>query len=504
LAAGLSPFPPRGGGAGGEGEPTAIQAPAKTAAPPATRLVVYTVLVGAKEALANPLALLPPGSRSDLELDFVCLTDNPRLRSPVWRIELLPGGHLPAEKLSRRPKTMPHEYFPDAEFSLYIDNTVAFKRLPQRSDLVAGPAGGPVFRAFQHPNRKDLREEATVIAMLGYDDVDVVCRQLDFIGRTYPLESFQPLTTATVLLREHHHDSVRGVGQTWWETFLAFSKRDQLSLNFALRQWGVQVHALEGDPDDNAFVFWNSNPLSHRVSAAFDAPRYAWAHRHDPAARQDPRGHFLAHGQGDDFAWRRASQLFEYVCHAKGSSLGHTVPPRRGVAPAIENTLQGLRRPDLRFLIARLRGVDARYAFDDTELDAASDAVAMYFSPARGTRTDLSPADLLPAATAGYAAPADPYDLLLLLGPSAELLAAAIDRLQPVLRRERGSLVAVLSTPMAPLQAAVLEEWLGARLGQVVLASLNESRHDDLRIALANTVVTFTWGLLPAPAREAS
>jgi len=37
-----------------------------------------------------------------------------------------------------------------------------------------------------------------------------------------------------------------------------------------------------------------------------------------------------------------------------------------------------------------------------------------------------------------------------------------------------------------------------------VLASLNESRHDDLRIALANTVATFTWGLLPAPAREAS
>jgi len=499
-------------GAGGSGSLGAGE-PARPAPPPAAaespqpaaveagrpRLVVYTVLVGSKEPLADPLRLLPPGAGTDLDLDFVCLTDNPALRSPTWRVELIPGGHLPPEKLSRRPKTLPHEYFPDAACSLYVDNTVAFKRLPCRSDLQpAGRApGAPLFRAFLHPNRKDLREEATVIAMLGYDDVDVVCRQLDFVARTYPLDSFHPLTTATVLLREHHHEHVRGVGQTWWETYLAFSKRDQLSLNFALRQWGVGVQPLAGDPDDNDFVHWESSPLQHRVSAAFDATRYAWIHRADAAARRDPRSHFLAHGSGHDFAYRRTSQLFEYVCHAQRSSLGHFVAPRRSVAAVLDNVFAPLARPGLRFLIAAVHGSRGPCAFSDEELAAACDAVAMYFSPARGTRLDLTPADLGPEAGGAYGVPAEPYELAVVLGCEAEQLAHAVARLLPLLRADKATTVAVLSTPMAPLQAAVLEQWLGTATGSITVSALNESRHDDLRIALANTVATFAWGLLP-------
>ena len=502
-------LPPAAGGSGslGSGEPAPSTSPPVTAeiaqttaaAAARTRLVVYTVLVGSKEALADPLRLLPPGAGTDLDLDFVCLTDNPALRSDVWRVELIPGGHLPPEKLSRRPKTLPHEYFPDAAWSLYVDNTVAFKRLPCRSDLQpAGRApGAPLFRAFLHPNRKDLREEATVIAMLGYDDVDVVCKQLDFVSRTYPLESFHPLTTATVLLREHHHEHVRGVGQTWWETFLAFSKRDQLSLNFALRQWGVSVQPLAGDPDDNDFVHWESNPLQHRVSAAFDATRYAWLHRDDPAARRDPRGHFLAHGSGHDFPYRRASQLFEYVCHAQRSSLGHFVAPRRSVAPVLDNVFAPLARPGLRFLIAAVHGSPGPCAFSDEELAAGGAAVAMYFSPARGTRLDLTPAELDPAAGGAYGVPAEPYELAVVLGCAAEQLAHAVARLLPLMRADKATVVAVLSTPIAPLQAAVLEQWLAAATGRVTISALNESRHDDLRIALANTVATFAWGLLP-------
>lgn len=486
--------------------PAAAPAAAAGVTGASLRLVVYTVLVGAKEALADPLRLLPSGAATDLEIDFVCLSDNPALASDVWRVELLPGGHLPGEKLSRRPKTMPHEYFPDARFSLYIDNTVAFKRLPQRSDLEppGAPAGMPLFRAFLHPNRKDLREEATVIAMLGYDDVDVVCRQLDFVGHTYPLDSFHPLATATVLLREHHHAHVRGVGQTWWETFLAFSKRDQLSLNFALRQWGVRVHPLAGDPDANDFVHWESSPLAHRVSAAFDAERYAWVHRADPGARRDPRGHFLAHGNGHDFAYRRASQLFEYVCHAQRSSLGHFVAPRRSVAPVLENVLAPFVRPSLRFLLVAVHGGAGPYAFGDEELKAACDAVAMYFSPVRGTRVDLRQEDLAPGAGPVWGAPAQPYDLALVFGAEAEQLAHTAAVLLPLLRTDKATLAAVLSTPMAPLQAAVLEQGLATATGQVALAALNESRHDDVRVALANTVATFAWGLLPpaAPGSE--
>lgn len=48
-----------------------------------TRLVIYTVLIGAKESLRNPLGILPAGATTDLDLDFVCLSDNASLTSAV-------------------------------------------------------------------------------------------------------------------------------------------------------------------------------------------------------------------------------------------------------------------------------------------------------------------------------------------------------------------------------------------------------------------------------------
>ncbi len=124
---------------------------------PRTRLVVFTALVGAKETLANPLELLEPGATSDLDLDFVCITDQPQLASPVWRMQPIGDRHLMSEKLSRRPKAMPHLYFPDVGHSLYIDNTVRFKRLPQAADLATGQPY--LFRAFRHSKRQHPGEE---------------------------------------------------------------------------------------------------------------------------------------------------------------------------------------------------------------------------------------------------------------------------------------------------------------------------------------------------------
>jgi adhesin transport system outer membrane protein len=79
-----------------------------------TRLTIYTVLTGAKEALGDPLAELDAGAPpSDLDIDWVCFTDDPDLRSSVWQIRWL-DEPLPPERLSRRPKMLPHEYLPDA------------------------------------------------------------------------------------------------------------------------------------------------------------------------------------------------------------------------------------------------------------------------------------------------------------------------------------------------------------------------------------------------------
>jgi asparagine synthase (glutamine-hydrolysing) len=467
--------------------------------PPRQRLVIYTALIGPKEQLGNPLADLPAGASSDLELDFVCLTDNPQLRSDVWRMQLLPTRHVPPEKLSRRPKALPHEYLPDAQHSLYIDNTVSFKRLPQAADLAT--TRPYLFRAFRHATRVNPQQEATAIAALGYDDVSVICNQLDFYATHRPLESITPLTTATVLLRSHHDASVKRFGVTWWESILAFSKRDQLSFDFALLESGCEVEYFDGFTHANDFIEWRGSVSPQRIKASFDAKRYAWRNRSDALARQDPKAHFLAHGGGNDQPYLKPAPLLEFLCHAQGSSLGSLVSPRRCMADALEALLAPHRREGVPYLLARAQGGADPQAFSGAELEAAAAALSAFLSPAKGTLIDLPAADLNPDGKV-YTTAQTPYDLVIVLGASSVQLVSAVQKLQRLMHPEQGSFVAALTTPALLSGAAAAEEWLRAQFGANAQTALHGSRHDDLMRSLPNTVIGIEWQHATQPQQQ--
>ncbi len=464
---------------------------------PRQRLVIYTALIGAKEPLANPLARLPAGASTDLDLDFVCITDNPQLQSPVWRFMPIGARHLPPEKLSRRPKALPHEYFPDDTFSLYVDNTVSFKRLPQASDLDTNRP--QLFRAFQHGGRHNPAEEATAIAMLGYDDTDVICRQLDFYAALHPLNTITPLTTATVLLRQHHAEPVRRFGTLWWESILAFSKRDQLSFDFARIEAACPVDYWPGATHDNPLLDWNGSLAPNRVRASFDNKRYAWLHRDDPQALADPRAHFLRSGGGNGAAYQRPLDLFEFVCHQYGSSLGTQVSPRRAAARGLQPLLEPLRATGRRYLLVRVQSGTGAQAFSSAEFDAASLALSVYLAPAAGTLMDLHAADLQPDGRV-YTTTQAPYDLVLVLGAPGWALDTLVQRLHRLMAPQAGSLVAVLNTPLSLKQAVDTERWLEAQLGSPVQAAVQATQHDDSPAPLANTLLAYSWHAETAPA----
>lgn len=478
---------------GGPSAPSAAQTalPAQavesSSNPARRRLVVYTALVGAKEELANPLTDLPTGSQSDLDLEFVCLTDDVRLESDVWSMRTIQDQHLPPEKLSRRPKALPHEYFPDAEFSLYIDNTVSFKRLPMAADLPL--ADEKPMRAFRHSNRNNPLDEAMVIAMLGYDDTDVICRQMDFYASRVDVTRLGPLTTGTVLMRRHHDARVKHFGRVWWESILAFSKRDQLSIDFALRCGGVQIEPFEGDTVDNGFINWRGSLSPRRVKANFDAKRYSWVHRDDPEAVADPRKHFLKQAGALGEGFERTPDLLDYVCHSQGSSLGSHVSPRRDMARTLQTLLESHRRAGQRYLIVRIRDRQDALAFSSTELEAATRALSMYLAPAVGTLIDLGPQDLGPGGKV-YVATQETFGLLILLGVGPQDLGVALEQTRRLLDPSDGTIVAALAGSLPLSTAADIERALvSASTSCCASASLHASRHDSLKQPVVNSLL---------------
>jgi len=336
------------------------------------RLVVYTVLVGDKEDLNNPLHYLASDAQTDLAIDFVCLTDNETLISPTWQINRFSRPLIPPEKMSRLPKAKPHAFFPDHDYSLYIDNTVVFKRLPCAKDLHKA-----TFRGFRHPWRSNPLDEADVVAKSGLDAADVVAAQVGFYAHQAPLDSVGTLTAGTVLLRKHHHPAVIQFGELWWEQILLFSKRDQISLDLCAQMAGCPVEYFEGDKVTNDLFVWPVLPNGRRVLGSFDADRYAWENRSDPDAVRQPRAHFLTHG-GDSTRFKRHVPLFQYACERAGSGLGDSVPPRRGIADVVGLLLSEFGTGPLRVLIVGVNS-DEFFSVAPEELPAAQAAISQFF-----------------------------------------------------------------------------------------------------------------------------
>jgi hypothetical protein len=232
-------------------------------------LAIYTVLTGDKEPLGNPIGRLQ-SIETDLNIEFICFTDNPALKSNVWNCRVFDTHYLPPEKSSRRPKALPHEYLADYDYSLYMDNICELKRLPNCSDLLEAPDTDYVYRVFKHSTRTVLAEEALAISSLGYDTAENLINQLDTYVQYLPLQLITPLNTCTVLLRQHNHLQVIRHGRMWWEHILNFSKRDQMSFDFCRLQSSLKLNIFEGTKFQNSLIHQHNNAAGDRLLASFD------------------------------------------------------------------------------------------------------------------------------------------------------------------------------------------------------------------------------------------
>ena len=312
-----------------------------------TTLVVYTCFTGDKEQLGDPLERLTT-AETDLTLHFVCLSDKADLQSSRWQVIPFDTLGLPADKASRLPKARPHAFFSSiSNYSLYVDNTVQFRRLPTSQDLKT--TSPYLFKLFQHNGRKTILEEAVAIATLGYDTSSNLIEQLEHYAHFGPLKSITPLSTCTVILRDHSNPVIQRHGEFWWAQILAFTRRDQMSFDFSRIQTNCQVEYWPGNKHENDFVYPQENFSYKRVLANFDVKRYAWHHRNNQEAIASPKQHYLASNptEADAIKFSRQDTIsLDLLTYLFGSSLGGSVSPRRRIAEQAEKFIRAFMDTD--------------------------------------------------------------------------------------------------------------------------------------------------------------
>lgn len=294
------------------------------------KLVIYTTLLGDKEPLGNPLSDIQDTS-TDLDISYVCFTDSNKLESDTWELKSINMHLLSADKMCRQAKALPHEFFPEHQYSLWIDNIVKLKRLPTSADL--NTPHKFLFKLFVHSGRSNLFEEACAIHGLGYETSETVLNQMEHYSKFVNLSSVSPLSTTTVIIREHHHPSVIEFGKTWWSHILNFSKRDQLSFDFVRTQLNTAIDYFPGTKLDNDLVYPQENFSSSRVLANFDERKYSFLHQ-IPQAQSGTAKEAYFNSQPDmqrSNLYARRNSVFSLILNLSNSGMTSRFSPRRSL-----------------------------------------------------------------------------------------------------------------------------------------------------------------------------
>jgi hypothetical protein len=196
-------------------------------------IVVYTGIFGGYDQLRDPRERLGG-------VQYICFTDNPRLKSDVWSIRYLPPSGDP-QMQAKACKILAHDFL-DCDVSLWIDGRFELRGLN-------GGLQSPSDLAMQrHTKRNCIYVEAAHCKRVGKGDPSRIDSAVArFHQEGHPAE--YGLWMAGIILRRHT-PAIKTFNLEWWREITQGTARDQISLPVVLRRLGLKIHELQLNAPD--------------------------------------------------------------------------------------------------------------------------------------------------------------------------------------------------------------------------------------------------------------
>jgi len=214
--------------------------------------VIYTVLTGEYDQLIEPSVV-------NSEYDYVCLTDSPeKLKSETWEIVKFNSDGLSPVRLSRRPKIMPFEYFPNYDIVVYVDANLDLKediqylidKYPESEIIVA-----------KHPYRSCIYDEERAVIRLRKDDEETTQAQM----KRYKSLNFPKnygLSHCNLIVWRNT-ENTKDFSLAWWNEVSQNSHRDQLSFDFT--RWNLQAEVTRISQYEKAKYIRQSSHKTQKI-----------------------------------------------------------------------------------------------------------------------------------------------------------------------------------------------------------------------------------------------
>jgi GT2 family glycosyltransferase len=216
-----------------------------------SKIVVYTAISKGYDSIIQ--------NQNPKGADFIAfLEDQPS--SGIWQLRPFENRFQDSNRNAKIYKILSHEYFPEYEYSLWIDGNV---RLIIPVDILIQTFLKDADMAlFNHPERNCIYKEAETCKKRNLDNPDVITNQINHYKKEgYPANA--GLAECTVILRRHT-EKIKEFNNAWWEEIQKWSRRDQLSFPVVAKKIGIKYNYFPSSLRTNNSMFLKLHNHSKR------------------------------------------------------------------------------------------------------------------------------------------------------------------------------------------------------------------------------------------------
>jgi len=215
-----------------------IRSLASPARPYPRPYAIYTAIVGEYDSIPLPRVI-------NDHFDYILFSDHDVTSSHLFKVQ--PITYIDADKTrsARFVKTHPHMLMQQYDIAIWMDASITiledlFPLVEQFAKSALPIAGVP------HMERSSLYDEFDACISRQKDDPTVISRQRE----SYEREGFnsQDLIETGWMMFNLKHPKTIPFLNGWWAEIDTHSKRDQLSVNYAMQRFGVEWFRLTAPP----------------------------------------------------------------------------------------------------------------------------------------------------------------------------------------------------------------------------------------------------------------
>lgn len=198
-------------------------------------------------------------------IDYLCYTNNRKIKSKTWSVKYISDNTLTNAELNRKIKILGTEELKKYSQTVYIDGNFTISGsikslLEKKANLTKYD-----FIGFKHSVRNSINEE--MLACLIYDKE--IIENISKLNEFYTKEKFPDtfgLIEASILIRNFNNNKLNECMKLWFDMYINYAHRDQLSFQYAAWKTGLKYNLLDMSVWNNEYT----KSVEHKVANHID------------------------------------------------------------------------------------------------------------------------------------------------------------------------------------------------------------------------------------------